>query len=103
MNFKYVPVLRNLLAERDAITHINISDKTTPLIEIVLEKPQKNSKQSFLSFNESYLKLLPNYFFIDIPMYINITSKTKNSVRNFLSPIYKNQISRYDIFLYRCC
>lgn len=32
-------------------------------------------------------------------MYISISSKTKNSVRSFLSPIYKNQISRANLLI----
>lgn len=94
MNFKYVPILRNLTGEIEAIANLNLSDKIIPLIEIVKEKPKVNSKDNFVSFNKKYLGQLPNYFFVDIPMYINITKKTKNLVKNFLSPIYSNQITR---------
>lgn len=94
MNFKYVPILRNLQAEIAAITNLNLSDKIIPLIEIVKEKPRINSKDNFVCFNKKYLEQLSNYFFVDIPMYINITNKTESLVKNFLSPIYSNPITR---------
>lgn len=99
MNLEYVPILRNLKAERDAITYLSLSDKIIPLIEIILEKPQINSKESFLSFNKKYFNQIPNYFFVDIPMYINITRKTKSSYKNFLLPIYNNQLIRTGLLI----
>lgn len=64
MNFKYVPVLRNLLAEREAIAHINISDKITPLIEIVLEKHQKIPKKISYRLTKVILSYFPIIFLL---------------------------------------
>lgn len=99
MNFKYVPILRNLQAEREAITHLNLSDKIIPLIEIVLEKPQINSKKDFVSFNKEYLNKLSNYFLVDIPMYIDLTKINKMPAKNFLSSIYNDKATRINHLL----
>ena len=99
MYFKYVPILRNLRAEREAMTHLNFSDKTIPLIEIVLEKPQINSKKDFVSFNNEYFNKLSNYFLVDIPMYIDLAKINKTSAKSFLSSIYNNQTNRINSLL----
>jgi hypothetical protein len=94
MSFKYVPILRDLTAEREALLKQRTSTKIMPLIELVSEKPRNNSKLNFKSFNEQLFHNMPHPFLVDIPMYINLSKRTKNLVREFLSPIYINQISR---------
>lgn len=99
MNLKYVPILRNLQSEREAIKHLNLSDGIIPLIELILEKPQVNSKKDFISFNKEYLSKLSSYFLVDIPMYINITKVDKIPIKNFLSSIYNNNNTRINHLL----
>lgn len=99
MNLKYVPILRNSQSEREAIKHLNLSDGIIPLLELILEKPQINSKKDFISFNQEYLSKLQSYFLVDIPMYIDITKIDKTPIKNFLSSIYNNNNTRINHLL----
>ncbi|MBK1813115.1 hypothetical protein JHL18_21065 [Clostridium sp. YIM B02505] len=94
MTFKYVPVLRSLTAERDALKYQKTSTKVMPLIELVSDKPRENSKLDLKAFSKQLFNNMTNPFFVDIPMYIKLSKRTKSSVSEFLSHIYENQIMR---------
>jgi hypothetical protein len=94
MTFKYVPILRSLTSERDALKYQKNSDKIMPLIEFVSDKPRENSTLNFKTFSKQLFNNVTNPFFVDIPMYIKLSKRTKSSVYEFLSLIYENQIMR---------
>ncbi|GKU24379.1 hypothetical protein CFOLD11_12050 [Clostridium folliculivorans] len=94
MTFKYVPILRNLTAEREALKYQKTSAKIMPLIELVSDKPRENSKLDFKTFSKQLFNDISTPFFVDIPMYIKLSKRTKSSVTEFLDPIYQNQIKR---------
>ncbi len=94
MEFKYVPVLKNRQSEREALENQTIGDKIIPLVEMVIEKPNVNSKGTFATVQEPFLKKIGRPVIVDIPMYLNLTPKTINSVSQFLAPIYASQLLR---------
>jgi hypothetical protein len=94
MVFKYVPVMKNRQAEKEALLNQLMSENILPLIEMVIEKPRTNSTGDFATSHESFFRNLRRPVMVDIPMYLSLSANTKQEVTNFLSPIYNNPMLR---------
>ena len=93
MNFKYVPVLKNRIAEKEALQNQIVSNKVLPLIEMVIEKPRVASQGDFATSHESFFKDIKSpSILVDIPMYLHLSDKTLETVYNFIGPIYRDPI-----------
>lgn len=90
MKIKYVPVLRYIREERKALKSVKISKKILPLLELVNERAaQKRSG----SFENTYLTDFSTFnylFLIDIPIYMNVNSGTRDNVKQFINKFKQN-------------
>lgn len=98
MTFKYVPVLRSREAEINVLLNQKFSNKVLPLLEIICDKPRKNGKISITNHKNNLFSNLNFPLLIDIPMNIKFVKKIDENIKNFLTPIYDNPISRIDYY-----
>jgi hypothetical protein len=98
MKIKYVPVLRYRREERKALMSIKLSNKILPLLELVSERAAQRKTGSFQdTYLEDFSKLLYPVL-VDIPIYMNVNSGTRDTVKLFLNKFKQNPGLKIDYY-----
>lgn len=95
---KYVPVMRHQKEERAALAEFTLPETFLPLIEIVKDKQQINSRKSFDEFYPADLAAIKRPLMVDFPTYLPIRGRTKPEVASFLRPLQNDIKLRVSFF-----
>ena len=99
-SLKYMPVFRTRQEEEKVFKTFDFEDRIFPCLEIVKEFDRDRDASKQKKFEEIYLPLIKKIkakkVFIDLPVHLNVSSRTKKTTLSFFRKVVSKRIDRTD-------